>query len=93
MESFGEEEEEEVPEDIASLSPEKQEAAVKKKAFTMLGIGTFLVLLFSGKYLTFVLFCGRGKHAILNLVNSLLTILLCSHRSNGRCNARNCGED
>lgn len=47
MESFGEEEEEEVPEDIASLSPEKQEAAVKKKAFTMLGIGTFLVLLFS----------------------------------------------
>ncbi len=85
MESFGEEEEEEVPEDIASLSPEKQEAAVKKKAFTMLGIGTFLVLLFSGKYLTF--------HAILNLVNSLLTILLCSHRSNGRCNARNCGED
>jgi len=42
------EEEEEVPEDIALLSPEKQEAAIKKKAFTMLAIGTFLVLLFSG---------------------------------------------
>jgi Ca2+/Na+ antiporter len=41
------EEEEEVPEDIALLSPEKQEAAIKKKAFTMLAIGTFLVLLFS----------------------------------------------
>jgi hypothetical protein len=51
MQSFGEdeEEEEEVPNDIASLSPEKQEAAIKKKAFTMLGVGTFLVLLFSGK--------------------------------------------
>lgn len=49
MQSFGEdeEEEEEVPNDIASLSPEKQEAAIKKKAFTMLGVGTFLVLLFS----------------------------------------------
>jgi len=42
-----EEEEEEVPEDIANLSPDKQEAAVKKKAFTMLAIGTFLVVLFS----------------------------------------------
>ena len=48
-ESFGEEEEEEMPDDIASLSPEEQEAAVKKKAFTMLALGTFLVLLFSGK--------------------------------------------
>lgn len=43
----GSEEEEEVPHDIAKLSPEKQEAAVKKKAFTMLAAGTFLVLLFS----------------------------------------------
>lgn len=43
----GEEEEEEIPHDIAKLSPEKQEAAVKKKAFTMLAFGTFLVLLFS----------------------------------------------
>lgn len=47
--SNGEEEEEEVPHDIAKLSPEKQEAAVKKKAFTMLAFGTFLVLLFSGE--------------------------------------------
>mmetsp|Transcript_7885 Transcript_7885/g.14858 ORF Transcript_7885/g.14858 Transcript_7885/m.14858 type:complete len:562 (-) Transcript_7885:115-1800(-) len=45
--SNGKEEEEEMPDDIAKLSPEKQEAAVKKKAFTMLTFGTFLVLLFS----------------------------------------------
>jgi hypothetical protein len=43
------EEKEEIPHDIASLAPADQEAAVKKKAFIMLGIGTFLVLLFSGK--------------------------------------------
>jgi hypothetical protein len=48
-----EEEEEEIPHDIAKLSPEKQEAAVKKKAFTMLAFGTFLVLLFSGKFCNF----------------------------------------
>lgn len=41
------EEKEEIPHDIASLAPASQEAAVKKKAFIMLGIGTFLVLLFS----------------------------------------------
>jgi Ca2+/Na+ antiporter len=43
----GEEEEEEIPEDIADLKPEEQQAAIKKKAFTMLGVGTFMVLLFS----------------------------------------------
>lgn len=42
-----EEEEEEMSPDIAALPPEEQEAAIKKKAFTMLAIGTFLVLLFS----------------------------------------------
>lgn len=42
-----EEEEEEMPHDIAQLPAEQQEAAVKKKAFTMLALGTFLVLLFS----------------------------------------------
>ncbi len=51
LQSFGEEDEEEesVPEDIAHLPPDEQEAAVKKKAFTMLAVGTLLVLLFSGK--------------------------------------------
>mmetsp|Transcript_16712 Transcript_16712/g.19076 ORF Transcript_16712/g.19076 Transcript_16712/m.19076 type:complete len:555 (+) Transcript_16712:190-1854(+) len=42
-----EEEEEEVPDDIAHLSPMDQQVAIKKKAFTMLGLGTFFVLLFS----------------------------------------------
>jgi Ca2+/Na+ antiporter len=40
-------EEEEVPEEFTHLSPEQQQAAIKKKAFTMLAIGTFLVMLFS----------------------------------------------
>jgi len=38
---------EEPPEDIASLPAEEQEAAIKKKAFTMLFIGTAVVLIFS----------------------------------------------
>lgn len=44
----GEEDEaEEVPEDFTSLSPEDQQRAIKRRAFTMLTIGTALVLLFS----------------------------------------------
>lgn len=41
------EEEEEVPEDLTSLSPEAQQRAIKRRAFSMLFIGTALVLLFS----------------------------------------------
>lgn len=41
------EEEEDVPEDIASLPPDEQQAAIKKKAFTLLAIGTLLVVLFA----------------------------------------------
>lgn len=40
-------EHDDVPEEIAQLPPEQQEAAVKKKAFSMLALGTILVLLFS----------------------------------------------
>lgn len=42
-----EEEEEEIPHDIAHLPAEEQQSAIKKKAFTMLGFGTLLVLVFS----------------------------------------------
>ncbi|KAL3822408.1 hypothetical protein ACHAXA_007415 [Cyclostephanos tholiformis] len=42
-----EEEEEHVPEDFTSLSPEEQQFAIKRRAFTMLFIGTALVLVFS----------------------------------------------
>lgn len=42
-----EEEEEDIPEEFVNLSPSEQQAAIKKKAFTMLIIGTFLVVLFS----------------------------------------------
>ncbi len=41
------EEEEEVPEDLVSLTPEQQQRAIKKRAFLMLFMGTSLVLLFS----------------------------------------------
>jgi len=40
-------EEEEVPEDLTQLSPDEQQKAIKKRAFTMLFIGTALVLIFS----------------------------------------------
>ncbi len=42
------EEEEEVPHDLAHLSGDEQQREIKKRAFSMLGFGTFLVLLFSG---------------------------------------------
>ena len=40
-------EEEEMPDEFTHLSPDEQQAAIKKKAFIMLGMGTFLVMLFS----------------------------------------------
>ncbi len=52
-ESDDQEEEEEMPLDIAQLPANEQQSAIKKKAFTMLGIGTFMVLLFSGMYVLF----------------------------------------
>lgn len=42
-----EEDEEEMPDDVARLPADQQQAALKKKAFTMLSIGTLLVLLFA----------------------------------------------
>jgi Ca2+/H+ antiporter len=41
------EEEEVMPEEFTSLSPDEQQSAIKRKAFTMLLVGTALVLLFS----------------------------------------------
>ena len=46
-------EEEEVPHDLADLPPDQQQAAIKKKAFSMLALGTCLVLLFSGMIFIF----------------------------------------
>ena len=48
-EDAGEESEEEkdVPEELAHLSPAEQQRAIKKRAFTMLAIGTIMVLVFS----------------------------------------------
>jgi Ca2+/Na+ antiporter len=42
-----EDEAEEIPEEFTDLSPEKQQAAIKKRAFFMLTVGTALVILFS----------------------------------------------
>jgi Ca2+/Na+ antiporter len=41
------EDEEEIPEDLADLSPEEQQARIKQRAFTTMGLGTLLVTLFS----------------------------------------------
>ena len=40
-------EKEEIPEDFTSLSPEDQQKAIKKRAFTMLAVGTAIVIYFS----------------------------------------------
>lgn len=45
--AFESEEAEEVPEEFTSLPPDKQQAAIKKRAFLMLLTGTALVLFFS----------------------------------------------
>ena len=42
-----EEEEEDIPEEFTDLPPDEQQRAIKRRAFTMLTIGTGLVLLFS----------------------------------------------
>jgi Ca2+/Na+ antiporter len=45
--AFTDEEEEEVPEEFTDLPPDQQQAAIKKRAFGMLAMGTILVVLFS----------------------------------------------
>ena len=42
-----EDEEEEMPDDIANLPPEKQQRAIKMRAFTLMFFGTVLVLIFA----------------------------------------------
>lgn len=42
-----EEEQEDMPEEFTSLPPDEQQSAIKRKAFSMLAAGTFLVVLFS----------------------------------------------
>lgn len=43
----GEEEEEEIPDDLANLSPDEQQRRLKIRSIWMMGCGTILVLLFS----------------------------------------------
>jgi Ca2+/Na+ antiporter len=45
--AFSEVEEEEVPEEFTALSPDEQQAAIKKRAFVMLLIGATMVVVFS----------------------------------------------
>lgn len=45
--AFAEIEEEDIPDDLTALPPDQQQAAIKKRAFTILAIGTTLVVLFS----------------------------------------------
>jgi Ca2+/Na+ antiporter len=42
-----EEEDEEIPEDLVSLSPAEQQKRIKQRAFSMMAIGTFIVILVS----------------------------------------------
>jgi len=45
--AFSEIEEEELPEEFTALPPDQQQAAIKKRAFIMLTIGTLMVIMFS----------------------------------------------
>ena len=45
--AFAETEEEEMPEEFTALPPDQQQAAIKKRAFVMLAIGTAMVVAFS----------------------------------------------
>jgi Ca2+/Na+ antiporter len=45
--AFADVEEEEVPEEFTDLTPDQQQAAIKKRAFVMLSAGALLVLVFS----------------------------------------------
>merc|ERR1712063_1214 len=40
-------EDEDMPEDLADLSPEEQQKRIKQRAFSMMGLGTLLVVVFS----------------------------------------------
>merc|ERR1719163_2178037 len=42
-----EQEDEDIPEDLADLSPEEQQKRIKQRAFSMMGLGTLLVVVFS----------------------------------------------
>merc|ERR1719160_383623 len=46
-EDEGGEEEEDIPEDLVDLSPEEQQARIKSRAFSTMGIGTLIVTLIS----------------------------------------------
>jgi Ca2+/H+ antiporter len=46
-EDDGGEEEEDIPEDLVDLSPEEQQARIKSRAFTTMGIGTLIVTFIS----------------------------------------------
>merc|ERR1719390_42899 len=41
------EEELEMPEDLEHLSPDEQQAMIKRRSFKMMGVGTLLILIFS----------------------------------------------
>jgi len=47
LESVNDEEREEMPEFLQSMDPKVQQAAILKRSFLMMGLGTFVVLLFS----------------------------------------------
>ena len=62
LKESADDEEEEVPHDIAHLPPQEQQRAIKRKAFTMLFFGTLIVLVFSGtKYILIHVVANDGK--------------------------------
>jgi len=71
-------EDEDMPEDLADLSPEEQQKRIKQRAFSMMGLGTLLVVVFSDPAVDLLSRMG----AILNVSSFYVSFLLAPMASN-----------
>merc|ERR1712064_22182 len=71
-------EDEDMPEDLADLSPEEQQKRIKQRAFSMMGLGTLLVVMFSDPAVDLLARMG----AILNVSSFYVSFLLAPMASN-----------
>jgi len=71
-------EDEDMPEDLADLSPEEQQKRIKQRAFSMMGLGTLLVVVFSDPAVDLLARMGT----ILNVSSFYVSFLLAPMASN-----------
>merc|ERR1712007_133297 len=71
-------EDEDMPEDLADLSPEEQQKRIKQRAFSMMGLGTLLVVVFSDPAVDLLARLGQ----ILDVSSFYVSFLLAPMASN-----------